>query len=67
MPVLINVTKRQTYRQNTPSNTAQDYFKISLFISFLESFISQLNDTFINHKEIIQGFQILFLIAPITK
>jgi hypothetical protein len=37
--------------------------KVSLFIPFLDSFISQLNDRFINHKEIIQGFQMLFPIV----
>jgi len=61
------ITKKQTYRQNIPSNTVQDYFKVSLFIPFLDSFISQLNDRFINHKEIIQGFQMLFPIEPLTK
>lgn len=37
-----------------------------MFIPFLNSFISQLNDKFINYKEIIQGLQMLFPIAPIT-
>lgn len=35
--------KENTYRQNTSSNTVQDYFKVYLFIS-------QLNDRFMNHK-----------------
>jgi len=61
------ITKRHTYSQNTPDNTVQDYFKVFLFIPFLDSFISQLNDRFINHNEIIQGFQLLFPIAPLTE
>jgi len=40
---------RISKRQNTPSNNAQDYFKVSLFISLLDSFISQLNERFIKH------------------
>lgn len=33
----------------------------------LNKCISQLNDRFINHNEIIQGFQLLFLNAPLTE
>ena len=40
---------------------------MSLFITFLNSFISELNDRFINHKEIIQRFQMIFPTAPLTE
>ncbi|VVC38178.1 Hypothetical protein CINCED_3A008613 [Cinara cedri] len=61
------IKKIQTYRQNTPRNLVQDYFKFSLFIPFLDSFISQLNDRYSNYKEIVQKFRMLFPIVPLTK
>lgn len=56
--------KKSTYKQNTFSNAAQDYSKAFLFIPFLDSRISRLNDSLISHKEIIQ---MLFAIALLTK
>ncbi|KAF0707053.1 52 kDa repressor of the inhibitor of the protein kinase-like [Aphis craccivora] len=43
----------------------EDYFRVSIFIPFIDSILQQLNDRFNNHKEIISGFQVL--INPCAK
>jgi hypothetical protein len=53
------LAKRQKRRINISTNDPEEYFKIALFIPFLDSYIQQLNDRFINHKNIISGFQML--------
>ncbi|XP_025406722.1 uncharacterized protein LOC112680748 [Sipha flava] len=53
------LAKRQKHRINISINDPEEYFKIALFIPFLDSYIQQLNDRFINHKNIISGFQML--------
>jgi len=53
------LAKRQKHRINISTNDPEEYFKIALFIPFLDSYIQQLNDRFINHKNIISGFQML--------
>lgn len=50
---------RQKHRMNIQTDDPEEYFRITLFIPFIDSFIQQLNDRFMNHKNIIRGFQIL--------
>jgi len=53
------LAKRQKYRDNIPTKDPEEYFKITLFLPLLDSFVQQLNDRFVNHQNIISGFQML--------
>ncbi|KAF0715056.1 52 kDa repressor of the inhibitor of the protein kinase-like [Aphis craccivora] len=53
------LAKRQKYRDNIPTKDPEEYFRIILFLPFLDSFVQQLNDRFVNHQNIISGFQML--------
>ncbi|XP_050054933.1 52 kDa repressor of the inhibitor of the protein kinase-like [Aphis gossypii] len=53
------LAKRQKHRCNIMMNTPEEYYRVSIFIPFIESIIEQLNDRFNNHREIISGFQAL--------
>lgn len=53
------LAKHQKHRISIPAKDVVEYFKITLFIPFLDSFIQQLNDHFINHINIISRFQML--------
>lgn len=59
------LAKRQKHRNNFSTENPEDYFRVSVFIPFIDSIIQQLNDRFNNHKEIISGFQVL--INPCAK
>ncbi|XP_050524265.1 52 kDa repressor of the inhibitor of the protein kinase-like [Daktulosphaira vitifoliae] len=59
------LAKRQKHRNNFSTGNPEDYFRVTLFISFIDSIIQQLNDRFNNHKEIISGFEVL--INPCAK
>jgi len=56
---LPRLAKRQKHRCNIMMNTPEEYYRVSIFIPFIESFIEQLNDRFNKHREIISGFQAL--------
>ncbi|KAL4097961.1 hypothetical protein QTP88_022642 [Uroleucon formosanum] len=51
------LAKRQKNRDNIPTKDPEEYFRITLFLPFLDSFVQQLNDRFVNHQNIISGFQ----------
>lgn len=53
------LAKRQKHRNNFSTENPEYYFRVSIFITFIDSIIQQLNDRFNNHKEIISGFQVL--------
>jgi len=40
-------------------NTPDEYYRVSIFIPFIDSIIQQLNDRFNEHREIISSFQAL--------
>lgn len=56
---MLRFIKRQKYWFNLSSGNPVDYFKLFVFISFVDCIIQQLNDRFNNHKEVISGFQVL--------
>lgn len=58
--VLPRLTKCQKNRINFQSNTPEDYFRISIFIPFLDIFISEIKCRFIDHKTTLSGFCRLF-------
>lgn len=53
LPRLTNIQKN---RFNVKTTCSNEYYKISLFIPFLDNFISQLHDRFIEHKSLITNF-----------
>lgn len=53
--------KNQRHRANPnisqdSENSVRDYFKISVYIPYVDFFISELTDRFTNHKSIFEGF-----------
>jgi len=54
------ICKRQTNRYNIYTDSAEEYFRISIFTPFLDYLIDQMNNRFIEHRSMIKGFQSLF-------
>ncbi|CAI6353633.1 unnamed protein product [Macrosiphum euphorbiae] len=54
------INKRQVHRINVQTNNPEEYFHISVFIPYLDSFISQLKSRFLNHIDILSSFYSLF-------
>ncbi|KAL4090337.1 hypothetical protein QTP88_025196 [Uroleucon formosanum] len=54
------IDKRQVHRINVQTNNPEEYFRISVFIPYLDSFISQLKSRFLNHIDILSSFHSLF-------
>lgn len=52
-------TGRQTQRPNFETKCPEEYFKLSIFLPFVDYYISQLKDRFLNHKEILKNIQTL--------
>lgn len=53
------LAKRQKHRCNIAMSTPEEYYRVGIFIPFIESIIDQLNVRFNNHREVISGFQAL--------
>ncbi|KAL4152997.1 hypothetical protein QTP88_000830 [Uroleucon formosanum] len=55
------LANRQKHRSNSSSSDdPEDYYRVSICIPFIESFIYQLNERFLAHQNIFKGFQCLF-------
>lgn len=54
---LPRLNKRQVHRSNIPHTSTEEYYRRSIFIPFLDDFISQLEERFINHRSTISGLQ----------
>ncbi|XP_045478380.1 uncharacterized protein LOC123683377 [Harmonia axyridis] len=52
-------TGRQTLRCNLETDNPQSYFKISLFLPFLDHFLSELNSRFLKHQDVLKSFECL--------
>lgn len=50
----------RTQRLNIHNKLAEEYYCISVFIPYVESFINELKERFIDHKTIINAFHSLF-------
>lgn len=53
------ITKRQTKRCNVQAESAEDYFRIAIFVPFLDSFLVQLHDRLLAHSDLLSGFMCL--------
>lgn len=51
------INYRQTKRINIQTNNPEEYFRIAIYIPLLDDFIQQLNERFINKKELIISLQ----------
>jgi hypothetical protein len=59
--VIPRLTAHQRHRSNPGNqNTPEDYYRVTLFIPYVERFLSELKKRFIDHKEVLAGFQALF-------
>ncbi|XP_050544175.1 uncharacterized protein LOC126907131 [Daktulosphaira vitifoliae] len=54
------ISKKQVHRINVQTNNPEDYFRISVFIPFLDFFISQLKFRFLDHVDILSSLHSLF-------
>jgi len=57
---------RQTQLMNIPATTPEDYFCAAIYIPFVDSFITQLNDRLLQHKSLLHSFRCLMLKEPKT-
>jgi hypothetical protein len=51
----------QTARNNISANSPKQYYKRSIFLPFIDHFICQLQDRFINHHHVMTKLQSLIL------
>ncbi|XP_025414908.1 52 kDa repressor of the inhibitor of the protein kinase-like [Sipha flava] len=58
---LPRIACKQKNRDNYSVNTPEEYFKITIFIPYLDLFINEIESRFIEHQKILKGFQNLFL------
>lgn len=50
---------RQINRDNIPAETPEDYFRATVYIPFIDSFLLQLKERLTNHKALLQSFRCL--------
>lgn len=50
-------TQRQQNRENFDCDSPEDYFRLSIFIPFIDHFIVQLEDRLLNHKKLLSKIQ----------
>lgn len=48
---------RQTHRENYVANDTEEYYRRSIFIPFLDHFISHLNQRFTRHRNVLRKIQ----------
>lgn len=54
------IVKQQTYRDNVNLDTPEDYWRVTVFLPYIDIFLVQLKERFIKHEDILRSFQILF-------
>jgi uncharacterized membrane protein len=50
------LTGKQTHRCNIPANDPEEYYRCSVFIPWVDSFINNVSERFIKHKQILKSF-----------
>lgn len=53
------LASKQTNRANVPTESAIDYYRKSVFIPWVDSFLSGLEDRFTQHKSLLKKFMVL--------
>jgi len=54
------ISGRQAHRSNVATNNPESYYRVTIFIPFLDNFINQLHDRFLSHENILSSFTCLF-------
>lgn len=58
------VTQRQTHRVNVQAWSAEDYYRITTYIPYVDVFITALDETFFGHLKILANFSYVFPDRP---
>ncbi|CAI6375957.1 unnamed protein product [Macrosiphum euphorbiae] len=53
------ISCRQTHRNNVDVDTPESYYRVAVFIPFLDNFIEQLHNRFLEHRSILMSFDCL--------
>ncbi|XP_050520334.1 52 kDa repressor of the inhibitor of the protein kinase-like [Daktulosphaira vitifoliae] len=53
------LTKHQTKRSNAPSENIEEYYRRSIFVPWIDSFLNSLSDRFLKHKNLLTSFKCL--------
>lgn len=51
------IANRQTHRENYQCNSPEEYYRIAVFIPFIDHFISKLDQRFLKHKLVLSKIQ----------
>lgn len=51
---------KQVHRDNTPANTLEEYYRVTIFIPYLDNFITMISDRLLKHKSLLMNFNCLF-------
>jgi len=54
------VVGRQVHRMNIQAKSTEEYYRISIFNPYMDSYITELEQRFVNHKIKLNNFQSLF-------
>ncbi|KAL4154459.1 hypothetical protein QTP88_000322 [Uroleucon formosanum] len=54
------LSNKCTKRANPSINDPEEYYRVTIAIPYIDSFIQQLNERFLCHKNVLKGFQCLF-------
>ncbi|KAL4132403.1 hypothetical protein QTP88_009557 [Uroleucon formosanum] len=50
----------QVHRDNTPVTTLEEYYRVTIFIPYLDNFITMISDRLLKHKSLLKSFNCLF-------
>lgn len=54
---------KQSNRANPQVSSVEDYYRVTVFMPFIDNFISQLTTRFLNHKSVIEGKSIFYCLS----
>ncbi|XP_050511971.1 52 kDa repressor of the inhibitor of the protein kinase-like [Diabrotica virgifera virgifera] len=54
------LASKQTQRSNVQTDSVQDYFRITIYIPYIDLFLTHILDRFLNHRKILSNFACLF-------
>ncbi|XP_050500964.1 52 kDa repressor of the inhibitor of the protein kinase-like [Diabrotica virgifera virgifera] len=54
------LASKQTQRSNVQTDSVQDYFRITIYIPYIDLFLTHIQDRFLNHRKILSNFACLF-------
>lgn len=57
--IIPRLASRQTHRFNLKTDSSEDYFRISVFLPFLDHFSNELNLRFLKHQKLLGSFMCL--------